>query len=543
MVVLAATLGCGRDAPHAGVTVLIDNLHTGKRGQDQRMAWNDYRYTSLTGTKRLFDHLAANGYTYRYVTRNDTASLTPDVLRGVDILYIDLVAAEGSDFAPQEIDAILAWVASGGSLLVIGDHTNVYDHARRTNALLAPLGVRIAYATALERAPGRAREDGFYPAIGTLAAHPITQGVRAIFFQSGAPLETSHGVAFLSSQGFADDWNPNSKHRSLIGNGTLDAGEASGALPVVAAGTHGKGRFAVVGDANPFGNEALFVADNFALVCNTFEWLARHESDQPPLRERLAKSLRVAFDLEHTAWNIEGNECDGYFPFYIDFNRDTEAVARAIPTLAGRWDVLVFTDPEKYLQPDGLAYVREHLAAGGTLLLFTDITRAQPGSRQLLSELVPGIVFQGRRAFGIDALPAGSDAVETVVGASEFEVRSSLLDVAGLRMAGHRYPEGTRCVFDVEKSLPYLHRVVATGGEPFLQAQLATDVVDLARLYYVGGGGVIVFFQDGGFRNETLGSQQHAPGARTADSHRIVHALVQWLKFIHGAGAAPMAPR
>jgi hypothetical protein len=532
-IVLAAAAGCQRDAPRPGATVLIDNVHTAKRGQDQRMAWNDYRYSALTGTKRLFDHLAANGYDYRYVTRSDTPAITPEVLRDADILYIDLVAPDGIDFAPREIDAILAWVSRGGSLLVIGDHTNVYEHARRSNTLLEPLGVRIAYATALERTPGRSRELGFYPGIDSFATHPITRGVRAILFQSGAPLETAHGVAFLSALGFADVWIPNRTHKSLIGNGDFDPGEPAGALPVVAAGTHGKGRYVVVGDANLFGNEALFVADNFELACNIFEWLARDESVQPPLRERLAMPLRVAFDLEHSAWNIEGNECDGYFPFYIDFNRDTQVVARAVPELAGSWDVLVFTDPEKPLAADEIAYVRSHLAAGGTLMLFTDITRARPGSRQMLSEFVPEVVFHGRRTFGIDALPAGKDAVETVVGAAEFAVRSSVFDVAGLRMAGHQYPPGTRCAFDVEKSLPYLHRIVATGGEPFIQAQLDADVVDCARIYSVGNGGVIVFFQDGFFRNETLGWQQHAPGPRTADSHRIVHAMVQWLKFMY----------
>jgi hypothetical protein len=541
-VLAGVAAGCGRDAPRPGATILIDNIHTTKRGQDQRLPWNDYRYIALSGTQRFFNHLAANGYSYRYVTRTDAPALTPEVLRGTDILYVDLVAAHGADFAPAEIEAILAWVARGGSLLVIGDHTNVYDNARRSNALLEPLGVRILYGTAMDRAPGRAREGGFFPAIAAFAPHPITRAVRAIFFQSGAPLETPHGVAFLSPQGFSDTWIPTRKHQSLIGNGVLDPGEPTGALPVVAAGTHGRGRFVVLGDANLLGNEALFVADNFELACNAFEWLARDESDMPPLRDRVTSPLHVAFDLEHCGWNIEGNECDGYFPFYIDFNRDTEVLTRGIPELAGRWDVLVFTDPEKPFAAAELAYVRAHVAAGGTVLLFTDVTRARPGSRQLLADLVPGIVLHGRRSFGIDALPAGEGSVETVVAAEEFPILSSVLDVTGLRMAGHQYPPGARCAFDVEKSRPYLHRVTATGGEPLLQAQVGAGVVDLARIYQVGNGGVVVFFQDGCFRNETLGWQQHAPGARTADSHRIVHAMVQWLKRMHRAAPARGEP-
>jgi hypothetical protein len=536
---LVALSGCSRQPEHTGTTILIDNLHTTKRGQDQRMPWNDYRYTIMTGTKRFFDHLAANGYVYRYVTRAETADFTPAVLRDVDILYVDLVGPQGTDFAPREIEVIVEWIEKGGSLLVIGDHTNVYDHARRTNALLMPLGVQVSYATAIERAPGLAREDGFFAAIRSFADHPVTRGVRAAFFQTGAPLETAHGVAFLSPQGFADAWNPQRRHQSLIGNGILDPGEVAGALPVVAAGVHGKGRFVVVGDANLIGNEALFVGDNFELACNIVQWLAHDEAATPPLRDRLATPLRIAFDAAHSGWNVEGNECDGYYPFYIDFNRDTQAVGRAIPALEGTWNVLVFTDPEVPFSAAEIAYLRSHLQREGTVCLFTDVTRARPGSRQLLAELVPDIKLRGRRAFGIDALPAGPDRVETVVAAEEFAVLSSLLPVDGMRLAGHTYPPGARCAFDVEKSRPYLHRLVATGGEPFLQARVGGEVVDLARIYPVGGGGVIVFFQDGFFRNETLGWQQHAPGPRTADSHRIVHAMVQWLKRMYGVAAEP----
>src|SRR5262245_49629888 len=170
--VVAAVAGCSREPARTGKTILIDNLHTTKRGQDQRMAWNDYRYTVMTGTQRLFNHLAANGFTHRYVTRAESADLTPAVLRDANILYVDLVGAQGTDFAPGEIDAVVEWVGNGGSLLVIGDHTNVYDHARRTNALLAPLGVQISYATAIERSPGLAREDGFFAAIRSFADHP-----------------------------------------------------------------------------------------------------------------------------------------------------------------------------------------------------------------------------------------------------------------------------------------------------------------------------------------------------------------------------------
>jgi hypothetical protein len=78
-------------------------------------------------------------------------------------------------------------------------------------------------------------------------------------------------------------------------------------------------------------------------------------------------------------------------------------------------------------------------------------------------------------------------------------------------------------------------QMTASGGEPLLQAQVGQGVVDLARVYPAGKGRVVVFFQDGFFRNETMGWEMYAPAARTADAHRVVYELVRWLLRLYGA--------
>jgi hypothetical protein len=319
---------------------------------------------------------------------------------------------------------------------------------------------------------------------------------------------------------------------SFIGNGKLDDGEETGRLPVIAAGEYGHGRFAVLGDENLLGNSRMFLADNFELVANIFEWLGHREAENPPLRSRMQAALRVAFDAGHGQWNIAGNACDGYLPFYTDFNRGAGVVARGVLHLGGSWDVLVFTDPvERFDAPD-LARVRSHVEAGGTAIVMTDVVRAQPGTIQLLRDLVPQVVVNGRQSFGLDALPA-RDLVATTTASEAFPLVSALLDVTGLRIAGHEYPSGTRCGMDLGKSHAYLRQLTATGGEPLLQARIGNAVVDIARIYSIGKGRLIVFFQDGAFRNETLGWERQPATPLNEDSHRVVHQLVGWLRQIH----------
>ncbi len=530
--------GCGNQTPDGSRVILIDNIHASKQAPEFGMPWNDYRYSRLNGEKRLFDFLGANGYPHRYVTRSDAVKLTPEVLRGVRILMVDLIDPQCFDFAPDEIETVRKFVNGGGSLLVIADHTNVYDHARRSNALLKPMGVEIDYGSGIERDPDLATADGYWIHVRSFTDHPVTREVEAIFFQTGATLSTTHGIACLSPRGFRDDWYPNRKHPSKLGNGLFEVGEKAGALPLVAAGNYGRGRFAVLGDENLLGNSHLFVANTFEFAANLFEWLAGAEASVPPLRARLQTSLRVAFDLEHSHWNITGNDCDRYHPFYIDFNRAPGMVSRGLIALRGKWDVLVFTDPDTPFTADELAYVRAHAENGGTVIVLTDVRRARPGARQLLSELIPGIVLKGRRTFGLAQLPAGDELVATVTAANEFPLVSPTLAVQGLHMAGHSYANGARCVLDVDKSQPYLVQVTASGGQPLLQAQVGQAVVDLARVYPLGKGRVVAFFQDGFFRNETMGLEEHAPAARTADSHRVVYELVRWLLQLYSAPGA-----
>lgn len=517
----------------ASHTILVDNIHSLARDQIQHLQRGQFSYLALHGMGRLFDHLASNGYATRYVTRDDAHELTADVLRGVDILFVDLLGLHSLDYSAREVEVVRRWVERGGGLLVASDHTNVYDNARRVNALLEPMGIRVTYSTAIDRVPDFANPEGSYLKVRRFGTHPVTRGVRAITYLGGATLATQHGVAFLSEGGFSDFWAEGRPPRHL-GNWRRDPSEEAGSLPLLAARDFGAGRVVVLGDENLLGNQQLFMADNFALVTNLFAWLAGLEAAPPALHAPPPARLRVGFALEPSGWNVYGQDCDFYHPFYITFNQTPGVMAAGLLDLDGDWDVLVFTDPAAPLDAAGRRAVAAHLAAGGTVVVLTDVVRTRPGARQLLVDLVPDVVVEGRSRISVQGLPA-PERVETLTAAEEWPAVSPALAVGGLHVAGQEYPGGLRCPWDVGKTRPYLRRIRASGGEPLLQAEVRGGVVDVARTYAVGGGTVVVFFQDGVFRNETLGWAEHVPTGRTIESFRIAYAFIDWLLERHGA--------
>ena len=534
----ALVLGCSEPRRSTDKTILIDNLHSRKRTQDIGMTWDAYDYSSLNGTKTLFDFLAGNGYRHRFLTPADAPRLTPEILAQTRILFVDLIGDPQNcvDFDAREIEVVRQWVRHGGSLIVVVDHTNVYQNARRTNPLLAPFGVQAHFASAMDKVPENAMQGGVWVKVRAFVDHPATRGVSTVVFITGTVLDTRHGAAFLSEHGFADAWLPERSDPSWMGNFRYDPGEPRGALPLIAAGDYGRGRFVVLGDENLLGNSRLFMAHNFELVANVFEWLAQEEGATPPLRERLTADLRVGFDLFTGDWNVAGNGCNCYLNFYVDFNRIPGVVARATPSLDGSWHVVVLADPMVALNARDLAYVHRHLADGGTVLLLTDVARARAGTPHLLQELLPDLVLSGKREFSAAALPAGPELLDKIAGRDEFPLESTYLDVRGMRMAAHEYAPDKRCGFDVDHSQPYLLQLTASGGVPFLQARAGDCVVDLARLYSINGGRLIVFFQDSFFRAETMGVERFVPsGPRTADAHRVTRVLVEWLMKQHGA--------
>jgi hypothetical protein len=519
--------------------ILVDRLHSYKQNVEMRMVRGKYSYQGMFGFYRLFEHLSAHGYPSKSIVHQDDLpqELTPETLADYDVLFVNLVSDNMPDFSEAEVVAIREFVADGGGLLVISDHSNVYHHAERINPILEPMGIEVTYHTALDKPPDNAILGWAWIKINNfLAGHPLTEGIDQASFLTGGIMSVSDGakaIGWTSEDGYGDFWNEDSTHVSLTGNFSYDEGEPKGNLPVIAAAEYGEGRVVVVGDQNIFGDLWLHAVDNFELALNAFEWLAKKEGSATPLRAQpLVTPYTVGFDLHHTRWNVAHKGCRGFAPFYFAFNRSPDVSAKGLTSFVGTEDALVFPDPETPYGDDELAEISSYLDNGKTLVIVTDVVSGSEGARQLLAELVPDfeVDVMGQTLF-VDDLPV--DGLETsFVGTEEFPLSSPVLDVSALKAAGHQYPEGSCNPETVEERAPVLRKLTSSWGEPFLQAEVDGAIVDLIRTKEVGKGTMIVFLQDDFVRNQTLGGWHQVPNDSNRGSHLFVDRMVDYLSAV-----------
>lgn len=227
--------------------------------------------------------LRADGYT----VEARTASFTPERLRGCDVLVIANALHESntqswtlptpSAFAAQEIQAVQAWVEGGGALWLIADHMPFPGAA---GELAAALGFELANGFAVRN--GHQGPDLFTRADGSLAAHPLTDGIEQVASFTGeafrGPPEASPilvlGDGFVSLEpSTAWQFDADTPRRDVAGwwqGATLERGRGRVAMFGEAAMFTSQ----VVGDGPPVGLDHPDAIGNTALLRNVIGWLA-----------------------------------------------------------------------------------------------------------------------------------------------------------------------------------------------------------------------------------------------------------------------------
>lgn len=246
-----------------------DNSHIGLRE-------DNYDYHEICGFRQGFDYLRRRGVA---VTAHERGLLTAELLAQHRMLFLNLVSAERPPFYVSEINALVDYVRSGGSLLVICDHSNAYFHTWRLAPLLAELDIEVFLETACEIPPHTLGSGCAWILIEDFEPHPMTRGLRRIAFQTGGPVDDRFAVARTSKHSWADRWYcppyGETEKMGFCGNFALDPQERRGPFGVVLAKEFGKGRIVLVGDQNIFGDTFIAYADNYRLWINAVAWLLR----------------------------------------------------------------------------------------------------------------------------------------------------------------------------------------------------------------------------------------------------------------------------
>jgi hypothetical protein len=203
------------------------------------------------------------------VAANLAGPLTEPALRGADVLVIahpsdprwERTTGAGASprLAPEEIDAIEAWVHAGGGLILLGE-TEQEKYGNNLDELAGRFGIRISSETVTDYerfhvAPSWVLADlpGGAPASRGARRHGLLARVSAACFYRATTLECSDRATVVAST-------------------SATASVPGAALAAVAS--HGHGRVAVLADSDLFGDDCLGELDHEALWLNLVYWTA-----------------------------------------------------------------------------------------------------------------------------------------------------------------------------------------------------------------------------------------------------------------------------
>ena len=210
----------------------------------------------------LVDYLHALGY-----ETGITKNIIDENLSKYDVVTIINPTRQWSR---QEETLIWQFVKNGGSLLVLGDHTNIAGSQKSLNQLLKPVNITFNFDSAYPSKPGWIDSLSFQ-------LHPINTGIQKAtqsVISVGASLDIA-APAFpiiIGRYGFSDLGNILNQQGAFLGNYKYEKGEQLGDVVLVAGAYYGKGKVLVFGDTSPLQNTA-FSFSLLPFTHNIFQWL------------------------------------------------------------------------------------------------------------------------------------------------------------------------------------------------------------------------------------------------------------------------------
>ncbi|HIH00088.1 MAG TPA: hypothetical protein HA258_05840 [Thermoplasmata archaeon] len=208
-----------------------------------------------------------------YTTIRETSQVSVSLL---DDATIFVVSNLNVSFSEQERSIIWEYVKKGGSLLVIGDHTNVGGMQEPLNELLAPVGIRYRFDAAL---PFDEKFKWF--TCTQLLHHPLTASLMSLDelqYGVGASLDLSPSAypLIIGSSVLSDNGNRSNGDIAYLGDYEYTQGEQLGDVILVAGTSYGAGKVLVFGDTSMFQNPALPFSYRF--LQSSFSWLASNQT-------------------------------------------------------------------------------------------------------------------------------------------------------------------------------------------------------------------------------------------------------------------------
>lgn len=192
-----------------------------------------------------------------HVRFNRRDAIDDQLLTDVDVLVLKVPSRP---YSASEVAAVHRFVRSGGGVLAIGDHTDLFGCNTSLNAVLAPTGMRLN-SDSVVHFRGSQPESSWYLTRGWLR-EPLDRMV----WLSGCSVSVPADAEVLVGAGAAYADHADFSRPSFFGDHTADPAETGGGVAQVAAASLGDGRVVVLTDGTLHTNFAGFRPGHLELL-------------------------------------------------------------------------------------------------------------------------------------------------------------------------------------------------------------------------------------------------------------------------------------
>jgi len=213
----------------------------------------------------LPEYLKSMGFKTTVMGRQ--AKVTESLLQQSDVFVI---INPTQRLAVQQKSALWRFVADGGALLVLGDHTDIEGIMAPLNDLLSPVAIEFNFDSAFT-ATRWVNAFEVFP-------HPIVRGLDFVNHNlqqsTGASIDIKFPAFPIISgkYGFSDSGSRSNVSNGYLGDYRYRSGEQFGDVVVVGGTHYGKGKVLVFGDTSSFQNTAIY--HSYEFVGRVFSYLA-----------------------------------------------------------------------------------------------------------------------------------------------------------------------------------------------------------------------------------------------------------------------------
>ncbi|MDH7517953.1 MAG: hypothetical protein QHH19_06385 [Candidatus Thermoplasmatota archaeon] len=222
----------------------------------------------LNATLPIYENVTRCVNLTDYTTIIESKTITKDLLNNFDIF---VVINLNTSFSENEYEVIWDFVEKGGSLLVLGDHTDIGGMMSPLNQLLKPIGMNYRFDDALPIDTNFKWIPCYH-----LMHHPVTYRIDSldeIEISVGASLDINAGSfpVILGRYGLSDEGDRLNVEKAYLGDYEYNKGEQIGDIILVAGAYYGNGKVLVFGDTSSFQNSAII--NSLPFLNSVFNWL------------------------------------------------------------------------------------------------------------------------------------------------------------------------------------------------------------------------------------------------------------------------------